>query len=64
MVETSRWSGDGGFTQTLIDVVKRTDINYLLCVFSFGDMAPEHAMRSLEMFAKDVMPKVRAATKR
>ena len=51
-------------TQTLIDVVKRTDINYLLCVFSFGDMAPEHAMRSLEMFAKDVMPKVRAATKR
>ena len=49
---------------TLIDVVKRTNINYLLCVFSFGDMTPENAMRSMDLFAQDVMPKVRAATQR
>jgi alkanesulfonate monooxygenase SsuD/methylene tetrahydromethanopterin reductase-like flavin-dependent oxidoreductase (luciferase family) len=45
----------------LADVVTRTNINYLLCVFSFGDLAPEAAMRSLDLFAKEVMPKVRAA---
>ena len=45
----------------LADVVTRTNINYLLCVFSFGDLAPEAAMRSMDLFAKEVMPKVRAA---
>jgi alkanesulfonate monooxygenase SsuD/methylene tetrahydromethanopterin reductase-like flavin-dependent oxidoreductase (luciferase family) len=33
-----------------------TTANYLLCIFSFGDLAPEHAMRSLELFAREVMP--------
>jgi hypothetical protein len=31
-------------------------MNYLLCIFSFGSIAPEHALRSLELFSKDVMP--------
>ena len=31
-----------------------TGANYLLCIFSFGDLAPEHAMRSLELFATEV----------
>ena len=34
----------------LQEVLDVTSANYLLCVFSFGDMAPEHALRSLELF--------------
>jgi len=40
------------------DVLRITSANYLLCVFSFGDLAPEHAMRSLELFAQEVMPEL------
>jgi alkanesulfonate monooxygenase SsuD/methylene tetrahydromethanopterin reductase-like flavin-dependent oxidoreductase (luciferase family) len=36
-----------------------TGANYLLCIFSFGDLAPVHAMRSLELFSAEVMPKLR-----
>jgi len=43
------------------EVLHVTSANYLLCIFSFGDLAPEHAMRSLELFSKDVMPKLKAA---
>jgi alkanesulfonate monooxygenase SsuD/methylene tetrahydromethanopterin reductase-like flavin-dependent oxidoreductase (luciferase family) len=35
-----------------------TGANYLLCIFSFGDLAPEHALRSLELFASDIKPKL------
>ena len=42
--------------QHLLDV---TSANYLLCVFSFGDLAPEHAMRSLELFTREVMPSLK-----
>jgi alkanesulfonate monooxygenase SsuD/methylene tetrahydromethanopterin reductase-like flavin-dependent oxidoreductase (luciferase family) len=42
----------------LREVVEKTSINYLLCVFSFGDLAPAHALRSLELFARDVMPAI------
>jgi alkanesulfonate monooxygenase SsuD/methylene tetrahydromethanopterin reductase-like flavin-dependent oxidoreductase (luciferase family) len=44
----------------LAELIRVTGINYLLCVFSFGDLAPEHAIRSLELFNSDVMPKLRA----
>ncbi|HYG55011.1 MAG TPA: LLM class flavin-dependent oxidoreductase [Burkholderiales bacterium] len=44
--------------QRLQDIVATTGVNYLLCVFSFGDLAPVHAMRSLELFARDVMPAI------
>jgi len=43
-------------TEKLAAFIRETTINYLLCVFSFGDLAPEHARRSLELFAADVMP--------
>jgi len=36
-----------------------TSANYLLCIFSFGDLAAEHALRSLELFSREVMPKLR-----
>jgi len=42
------------------EVLQKTGANYLLGVFSFGDLAPEHAMRSLELFSSAVMPKLKA----
>jgi alkanesulfonate monooxygenase SsuD/methylene tetrahydromethanopterin reductase-like flavin-dependent oxidoreductase (luciferase family) len=44
--------------EKLKELVGKTGLNYLLCVFSFGDLAPEHAMRSLELFRRDVMPAI------
>ena len=44
--------------QRLLEV---TTANYLLCVFSFGDLAPEHALRSLDLFRREVMPHLRLA---
>jgi hypothetical protein len=37
-------------------LIEETGLNYLLCIFSFGDLAPEHALRSLELFSREVMP--------
>ena len=47
--------------QKLQEMVNTTTINYLLCVFSFGDIAPGHAERSLELFAREVRPSLKAA---
>jgi alkanesulfonate monooxygenase SsuD/methylene tetrahydromethanopterin reductase-like flavin-dependent oxidoreductase (luciferase family) len=44
----------------LQEMLQVTSANYLLCVFSFGDLAPEHAMRSLQLFARHVMPTLKA----
>jgi len=44
----------------LAALVRASGINYLLCVFSFGDIAPEHALRSLELFASEVRPTLTA----
>jgi alkanesulfonate monooxygenase SsuD/methylene tetrahydromethanopterin reductase-like flavin-dependent oxidoreductase (luciferase family) len=41
------------------EMLQVTSANYLLCIFSFGDLAPEHALRSLRLFADEVMPKLR-----
>ena len=46
--------------QKLEDMLRVTSANYLLCVFSFGDLPPEHAMRSLELFANEIAPRLRA----
>ena len=46
-------------TEKLKEVVKQSSMNYLLCVFSFGDLAPAMAQRSLELFARDVSPALR-----
>jgi alkanesulfonate monooxygenase SsuD/methylene tetrahydromethanopterin reductase-like flavin-dependent oxidoreductase (luciferase family) len=42
----------------LAELVRASGINYLLCVFSFGDLAPEHALRSLALFSSEVKPKL------
>jgi alkanesulfonate monooxygenase SsuD/methylene tetrahydromethanopterin reductase-like flavin-dependent oxidoreductase (luciferase family) len=44
--------------EKLREVVRVTGMNYLLCIFSFGDIAPQHALRSLELFSREVMPKL------
>ena len=46
-------------TDKLAELIEATGINYLLCIFSFGDIAPQHAMRSLELFSAEVMPELR-----
>jgi alkanesulfonate monooxygenase SsuD/methylene tetrahydromethanopterin reductase-like flavin-dependent oxidoreductase (luciferase family) len=44
--------------EKLQEVIRVTGMNYLLCIFSFGDIAPQHALRSLDLFAREVMPKL------
>ena len=46
--------------QQLVQSVKESTVNYMMLVFSFGDLKPEHAQHSLELFIKDVMPAVRS----
>jgi hypothetical protein len=36
-----------------------TGVNYLVCRFAFGDMAPAESLASLELFARQVMPALR-----
>jgi alkanesulfonate monooxygenase SsuD/methylene tetrahydromethanopterin reductase-like flavin-dependent oxidoreductase (luciferase family) len=40
----------------LAEQVATAGINYLVCRFAFGDLAPAHALRSLELFVNEVMP--------
>jgi alkanesulfonate monooxygenase SsuD/methylene tetrahydromethanopterin reductase-like flavin-dependent oxidoreductase (luciferase family) len=51
-----------GTPRTVLDklqeVIRVTGANYLLCIFSFGDIAPQHALRSLDLFSREVMPKL------
>ena len=44
--------------EKLQEVIRVTGMNYLLCIFSFGDIAPQHALRSLDLFAREIMPKL------
>jgi alkanesulfonate monooxygenase SsuD/methylene tetrahydromethanopterin reductase-like flavin-dependent oxidoreductase (luciferase family) len=45
--------------QQLEEVVKEAGINYLLLIFSFGGLRPGLAMRSMDLFASEVMPALR-----
>jgi alkanesulfonate monooxygenase SsuD/methylene tetrahydromethanopterin reductase-like flavin-dependent oxidoreductase (luciferase family) len=42
--------------EKLQDMLRLTGANYLLCIFSFGDLAAEDAMRSLDLFSSEVKP--------
>jgi alkanesulfonate monooxygenase SsuD/methylene tetrahydromethanopterin reductase-like flavin-dependent oxidoreductase (luciferase family) len=42
--------------EKLQEMLRVTTANYLLCIFSFGDLPAEHAMRSIELFASEVKP--------
>ena len=50
-------------TRELAQIVRESGINYLLLVFSFGDLVPERAMRSMSLFVEQVMPALRLARK-
>ena len=41
--------------------IAETGVNYLVCRLAFGDMALAESLRSLELFARQVMPELRAA---
>ena len=43
-------------TRELKAVIRESGMNYLLCAFSFGSLPPAMAIRSLELFAREVMP--------
>ena len=45
--------------EKLQEMLEATTANYLLCIFSFGDLAPKHALRSLELFADGVLPRLK-----
>jgi len=38
--------------------IEESGMNYLLCVFSFGSLPPQTALRSLELFAAEVRPRL------
>ena len=46
-------------TATLRRHMAATGMNYLVGRFAFGDMAPEDSLRSVELFARHVMPALR-----
>ena len=50
----------GEVADKLGEFIRATTINYLLCVFSFGDLAPQAALRSLALFAGEVAPKFKS----
>jgi alkanesulfonate monooxygenase SsuD/methylene tetrahydromethanopterin reductase-like flavin-dependent oxidoreductase (luciferase family) len=41
------------------EAIAATGMNYMLCIFSFGNLPPQAALRSLELFAREVLPKLR-----
>ncbi|HEX3477539.1 MAG TPA: hypothetical protein VHT91_21100 [Kofleriaceae bacterium] len=47
--------------EQLADIVRDSGTNYLLLVFSFGDLALERAMGSMQRFVAEVMPALRPA---
>ena len=57
--------GVAGTPQTvagaLTEQARAGNLNYLMCHFMFGDMAHEDAMRSVKLFADEVMPVVEGA---
>jgi alkanesulfonate monooxygenase SsuD/methylene tetrahydromethanopterin reductase-like flavin-dependent oxidoreductase (luciferase family) len=44
--------------EKLQEMLRAAGANYLLCIFSFGSLPPRAALRSLELFSREVMPKL------
>jgi alkanesulfonate monooxygenase SsuD/methylene tetrahydromethanopterin reductase-like flavin-dependent oxidoreductase (luciferase family) len=38
--------------------IAEAGVNYLVCRFAFGDMTPAESHRSLDLFAREVMPEL------
>ena len=44
--------------EKLREMLRLTGANYLLCIFSFGDLPPAAALRSLQLFVSEVRPHI------
>ena len=42
--------------EKIVRTVEESGINYLNCLFAFGDLSHEQVMRSMRLFTKEVMP--------
>ncbi len=42
--------------EQILRLVATSGCNYVICAFAWGSLAHEHALRSLRLFAKEVMP--------
>src|SRR5438105_4763000 len=71
VVYPSEFDGEGangrmiaGSPRTVADQlqaqVDESGVNYIACRFAFGDIAFDEAHRSIELFADQVMPRLRA----
>jgi hypothetical protein len=56
--------GPATVAEQLAEIVRDSGTNYLLLVFSFGDLALERSMRSMQLFVAEVMPALRSAWRR
>lgn len=44
--------------EAVIRDIAESGVNYFLCRFAFGDITREETLRSVELFAQEVMPAV------
>ena len=50
-------AGSPAAVREYLDEYIATGANYFVCSFQWGDLMHEHAMRSIELFASEVMPR-------
>jgi len=48
-------------TAFLLDQVRESSVDYLIGQFAYGHQTPDECLRTVELFARDVMPALRAA---
>jgi alkanesulfonate monooxygenase SsuD/methylene tetrahydromethanopterin reductase-like flavin-dependent oxidoreductase (luciferase family) len=42
--------------EQMVHLVETSGCNYVICSFAWGTLSHEHALRSLRLFAREVMP--------
>jgi alkanesulfonate monooxygenase SsuD/methylene tetrahydromethanopterin reductase-like flavin-dependent oxidoreductase (luciferase family) len=55
-------AGTPAAVREYMDEYVATGANYFVCSFQWGDLRHEQAMRSIELFATEVMPRYTQAT--
>jgi alkanesulfonate monooxygenase SsuD/methylene tetrahydromethanopterin reductase-like flavin-dependent oxidoreductase (luciferase family) len=55
-------AGTPAAVREYMDEYLETGANYFVCSFQWGDLTHEQAMRSIELFTTEVMPRYVAAT--
>ena len=49
-------AGSPASIRAYLDEYRETGANYFVCSFQWGDLTHEQAIRSIELFAAEVMP--------